>query len=142
MTARKPRTDHERGRDAATRSVVPHILTVEEIISADDLGSETVDMPEWGGSVRIRGLSMDDIYKARKAAAGIADAEERRAMVNLLFVVAGVVEPMMTPDMVTVLRGKSSDAVLRLIERISALNGATAEVRAKAEADFPAERAG
>lgn len=33
------------------------VLTREAILSADDLPAETVDVPEWGGKVRIRTMT-------------------------------------------------------------------------------------
>lgn len=32
-------------------------LSAEAILDADDLGAEDVPVPEWGGTVRVRGLS-------------------------------------------------------------------------------------
>lgn len=36
------------------------LLTAEEILAADDSQAEIVAVPEWGGSVRLRGLSADE----------------------------------------------------------------------------------
>ena len=33
------------------------LLTREQILGADDLPTETVEVPEWGGAVRVRGLT-------------------------------------------------------------------------------------
>lgn len=35
-------------------------LSAEEILDAKDLGIEDVDVPEWGGTVRVRGMSGAD----------------------------------------------------------------------------------
>lgn len=32
-------------------------LSADDILNADDLGTEDVDVPEWGGKVRVRGLT-------------------------------------------------------------------------------------
>lgn len=37
-----------------------HELTADEILSADDLAIERVEVPEWGGHVYVRGLSGTD----------------------------------------------------------------------------------
>ena len=33
------------------------LLSRDEILAAQDLAAETVDVPEWGGAVKVRGLS-------------------------------------------------------------------------------------
>lgn len=38
----------------------PQLLTRDSILSADDFSYEIVEVPEWGGSVRIRGLSGEE----------------------------------------------------------------------------------
>lgn len=42
------------------------LLSREQILGADDVGTEDVEVPEWGGSVRVRGLSgaERDAYEA------------------------------------------------------------------------------
>ena len=40
----------------ATAVPVFHLLTRDDILSAKDLKHEDVDVPEWGGTVRVRGL--------------------------------------------------------------------------------------
>ena len=42
----------------------PHILTVDEILAADDLKEEVVPCPEWGGAVKVKGLTKAQIQKA------------------------------------------------------------------------------
>src|SRR5581483_3027480 len=109
-----------------------------------DLGSELLPMPEWGPNVavRIRGLSMQDIWDARRETAGITDLDERAHAMNLEFVARGLVEPKITRAQLAELRTKSSDAVLRLIQRIGALNGSTKEAADELVGEFPAEQPG
>ncbi len=33
------------------------LLSVEDILAVDDRGASTVDVPEWGGKVKVRGIS-------------------------------------------------------------------------------------
>ena len=46
------------------------ILTVEDILSAPDLPEKEVHVPEWGGSVRIRGFSKATQQELRRQATG------------------------------------------------------------------------
>lgn len=34
-----------------------HLLSADDIVGADDLKYEVIDVPEWGGKVRVRGLT-------------------------------------------------------------------------------------
>jgi hypothetical protein len=122
------------------------ILTSDEldaILIADDLGTEVVAMPEWGTgiAVRIRGLSMEDIYRARAAIAeaGVEGAERDRIR-DREWLLAAILEPKLTAAQAEKLIGKSADAVLRLINRINALNGASQEVAERLAGEFPAKR--
>lgn len=121
-----------------------HVLSLEEfdeVLERDDLGSAIVPMPEWGPNVavRIRGLSMDDLWETRKKTSSISDQEERIQTSQLEWILRGVVEPKLTADRVQRLRAKSSDAVQRLINRIYELNGGTTGVGDAMAADFPAD---
>lgn len=39
------------------------LLTLEDIIAADDVQTEYVEVPEWGGTVRVRGLTGEERNK-------------------------------------------------------------------------------
>lgn len=68
-------------------------LSAEAILGADDLEAEDVAVPEWGGTVRVRGLSGTerdklearysgdkprDNFRAALAAAALVDADDKR----------------------------------------------------------------
>lgn len=36
------------------------VITREQILSLDDLGSELVEVPQWGGVVRVRGMTLGE----------------------------------------------------------------------------------
>lgn len=112
-------------------------LTADQILGADDLRSEDVSVPEWGGIVRVQGMSgtardefeaslmkdsMDgvaskdkalDNYRARLAALTMVDAEGKR-----LF---------RSPAEVKRLGQKSADALNRVVEVASRLSGLTSD---------------
>lgn len=123
----------------------PHILTEAEldaILAADDTGRKTVVMPWWGKNVavRIRGLSMDDIYRVRV----VVDEEgakgaDRQKVRDREWLVAAVLEPKLTRARAERLLETSADPTLRLINEITALNGMTAEVAERLEGEFPAQ---
>lgn len=122
-----------------------HILSADEfdaILDRDDLGEKLVAMPEWGANVavRIRGLSMDDIWHAREATKDVPAGSERTRAIDLEFLLAAITEPRLSRSQLERLSGKSADAVLRLIREISGLNASSAEAGEKLAGEFPAER--
>ncbi|MEU0245170.1 hypothetical protein ABZ192_12695 [Streptomyces sp. NPDC006235] len=107
-------------------------LSADEILNADDLLREPVDVPEWGGTVLVQGMSgterdkfeaamlnkqmngVDkdkamDMYRARLAAACIVDESGKR-----LFQGDAVVKR---------LGQKSAQALTRVVEVASRLSG-------------------
>ena len=109
-------------------------LTADQILGADDLPGEDVSVPEWGGTVRVRGMSgadrdrfeasmMDDKmsgvskdralanYRARLASACIVDADGKRIF--------------RSDAEVKRLGEKSALALTRVVEVASRLSGLT-----------------
>lgn len=110
-------------------------LTADEILGADDLLRESVDVPEWGGTVLVQGMTgtdrdrfeaqmmnskLDGVdkdkalerYRARLAAACLVDENGKR-----LFQGDAVVRR---------LGEKSAQALTRVVEVASRLSGLTA----------------
>lgn len=54
-------------------------LSAEAILSAADLDTEDVDVPEWGGTVRVRGLSGAERDKLEARYAGSKSPDNFRA---------------------------------------------------------------
>lgn len=102
-------------------------LTVDQILAASDLPCEVVDVPEWGGKLKVQGLSRaayDAIAKTAEVAvpptgpgqvAGVKRDDEKFS--DLLFV-ACVVEPKFTEEHIPALRGKSLSALNRVYQAI------------------------
>lgn len=51
------------------------LLTAEQILAAEDLRYETVKVPEWGGDVRIRSLTGDELEEHDKALWAVKQTE-------------------------------------------------------------------
>lgn len=110
-------------------------LSVEQIAAADDLGRETIEVPEWGGSVVVRGLGYGEWVDVRDASI-VGGQQDERLLARLLFA-AALVEPAVTPEQAEILVNKSAAAVNRLMEAVTRLSGNSAEAFAEAEAGFP-----
>ena len=102
-------------------------LTVDQILSASDLPHEVVEVPEWGGSVKVQGLSRaayDAIAKAAEVtvpATGpgqVAGTKRDDDKFSDLLFLACVVEPQFTEEHIPALRGKSLGALNRVYQAI------------------------
>ncbi len=104
-------------------------LTREQILAAEDLKSEEVPMPEWGGSVLVRMMTggQRDIFGKGLMVDGKADPTHYRAKLLSMCVVGDDGKPMFSVDEIN---SKSNPAVERLFavaDRINAINAAAVE---------------
>jgi hypothetical protein len=111
------------------------ILSVEDILGANDLQEEIVEVPEWGGNVRVRGFSKQKQLDIRTAAGGTENFDADKF--EMLVFIYGVVEPEFTVEQVGLLKDKSAAAVDRILARIMDIAGLTAEAKDRAKATFP-----
>lgn len=108
-------------------------LSADEILGAVDLPAEDVDVPEWGGTVRVRGLNgaERDKFEAAFAAAG-KDKAKGYEMVRARLAAACIVDEsgkrLFHGDAVTRRLGeKSAVALNRVFEVASRLSGLSEE---------------
>jgi len=101
------------------------VLSASDISSALDRTVEVYDVPEWGGAIKLRPLSLAqrDELTAQSTVNGQTDGQK---IVRLL-VVYGVAEPVMTEAL---LQDKAFAVVDRIAKRIMALNGMGTEQEA------------
>lgn len=98
------------------------IASVDALLGAKDLTEKTVDIPEWGVSVRVRGLS-------RGEAREMTD-EKDATKAEALALATAIVEPTVTLDQATrLVSEKSFQATERLLTSILELSGLTAGFR-------------
>ena len=74
MTDKKVAAQEEAVGAVAEAEKIIHILTRDEILESEDLATETVSVPEWGGSVIVRALTGTerDAYEAEGPGAMVA----------------------------------------------------------------------
>ena len=90
------------------------ILTKAQILEARDLEDETVEVPEWGGSVKIRSMSGADRDKFEASLTGTAgkrDLTNIRARLVALTLVDETGELMFEMSEVSALGAKSAAAL-------------------------------
>jgi hypothetical protein len=112
---------------ARTASKAPRILTAEDIWGAKDIEERTVEIPQWGGAVRIRTLTKKQADEMQ-AKATSTDRYTKQPVVDndmlvaLLFV-ESMIEPSITLDDYERLRERSAVAVALLQREILAASG-------------------
>jgi hypothetical protein len=117
----------------------PKILSVEDILTAPDIQERVVEVPEWGGAVKIKSFTKARQIQLRAQAIdpkGEVDSER----MELLMFVEGVVEPKFGAEHIDLLKGKSASAMDRVLSAILDLGGLTPERQAEMERDFRQER--
>lgn len=106
------------------------ILTVDDVWESDDIEEKVIAVPEWGGSVRIRSLTLQQVALVVKR------SSHRNPQTNLLerdddmtaihTVIEGVIEPKFTIQDVPRLKQRSATSITKIVQAISAL-GQTSE---------------
>ena len=107
------------------------LLTRDDILNADDLKSEYVEVPEWGGTLRVRGLTgseRDRFFGSFVDGDGNKDLgalNNATARVLALSIVDEDGKPLFTKADVVALGNKSGEAtgkVWTVVQRISGLS--------------------
>lgn len=104
------------------------MLTKEQIFAADDLKYADVDVPEWGGKVRVRimtGRQRQQFQAAYLGKKGMDETFMERLI--LATTIDGDGEPMFTEKDLEALGKKSSLALNKVFEAAARLNGMTQE---------------
>jgi hypothetical protein len=94
-------------------------LSKEQIMGAQDVGQEEVDVPEWGGSVTIRALTAKNRASWLESIEGEKDFSTDCKLVAFCMVDEND-EPLLTPEELAL---KSGDVVSRLAKVAGKLNG-------------------
>ena len=122
------------------------LLTKSAILAADDLKTEDVDVPEWGGTVRVRAFSGRE-RDAFEASLVRGDGKDRkvdltnmRARLVALTVVDESGQKVFTQDDVDLLGAKSDaalDRVFSVAQKLNGLSGADVEELTKNSSGAP-----
>ena len=106
------------------------ILTKDQILEADDLRTETVDVPEWGGSVLVRTMSGTDRDAFEASMITLSpDGTRKPNMTNMraklvaLTVVDDAANRLFDASDVDRLALKSASALERVFEAAQRING-------------------
>lgn len=113
----------------------PRILTIDEVLNADDLAETVVDVPEWGGQVKVKALGWADVVTCREEATVAGEVVPERLQLRMLF--HGMVDPKLREDQVELLRHKHRRALERVLSTIEEISGLSEPSAEAAAARFP-----
>ncbi|GIV86631.1 MAG: hypothetical protein KatS3mg054_0660 [Chloroflexus sp.] len=109
------------------------LLNREQILAANDINHEVVEVPEWGGAVRVRGLTA---LERDRLMATFFDLEgggrikaEKTAEYRVALAALGIVDEdgkrMFGDDDIAALGAKSPQAIERIADAVARLSGLT-----------------
>ncbi len=115
------------------------ILTADQILDApSDLAEETVEIAEWGGSVKIRSLTAAEHAKVRQASIRLKGDETALlfAEIEKRQVQYALVEPKLSEHQVNQLFHRTGPSWRRLVDAIDRISNTDARKLAEAAESF------
>ncbi len=97
------------------------ILTAEALLGAPDLPEKTIDVPEWGGAVKLKALNAGQWRDVRERAKR-PDGELDQDHYNAHFLIEAMVEPRIGADQFGQLMAKNPLVIMRLSAEALALS--------------------
>lgn len=112
------------------------ILSVEAILASDDRTVTEVEVPEWGGSVKVQAFSKRQSSDIRKSASNPSGEIDSDALEKQLFL-QGVIEPQFSEEQYNLLLEKSAVALDRVVKAVLNVSGMGEGAVKESEANFP-----
>lgn len=100
---------------------------VDNILATVDVREKELDVPEWGCSLLVRGLTKRQQLEVRTKSQ-LANGETDQSQVELHLFMAGVVEPQFKPEHFHRLLDKAAGAIDRVNKEITDLSGMSESV--------------
>lgn len=118
------------------------ILTVDDILAAPDVQENLVEVPEWGGVVKIRSFTKGETQRIRREATLKYNTQTQkkgeidRERLEMLMLIHGVVEPQFGPEHIEQLRKKAAKPIETILNALLELSGMKEASVDEAEAAF------
>lgn len=110
-------------------------LSIDAVLAAKNLPEKEVDVPEWGGKVKVKALSKQQQIAIRKESVSKGMRLDETKMEGLLLV-EGIVEPKFERHHISTLFEGPSGPVDRVLTEIMKLSGMSDEDVTEAEEDL------
>ena len=104
-------------------------LSASEILAAQDIETVDVDVPEWGGTVRLRAMSGEEAAKFVDSLGGKTSTSAVKVV--MLCAINEKGDPLFSEEQLELLKKKSLRAILRLQKEVLRINGMSEEAAAE-----------
>ena len=118
------------------------ILSIDEILAAPDLGEKTVEVPEWGGAVKVKGMTKREQQQLRKQAMDPLTGQIDPDKMEILMLAHCLAEPKITTEQAEALSQKSASAFDKVLTAIMDVAGLSEAVQKEALKSFRPGTAG
>lgn len=98
------------------------LLTRDSILKAQDVATKDVQVAAWGGSIRVRSMTVAERNEFARRASG-AEAASTSAWLVSILAVDDAGKALFTPDDVKALEGRSFKALDAVVNAILEVNG-------------------
>lgn len=98
------------------------ILSFADIVGANDVPAKLVSVPEWGGAVRVKGMTKREQQTMRGQATG-ADGKVDATLMETLMLAHCLAEPKVTIEEAGQLLDKSAAVVDKILSEIMDITG-------------------
>ena len=112
------------------------ILSFDEILAAPDLGEATVEVPEWGGAVKVKGMTKHEQQQLRKQALDPLTGQIDPDRMEILMLAHCLAEPKITCEQAEALSQKSAAAFDKVLMAIMTTAGLSEAVQKEALKSF------
>lgn len=133
--------------ETAANGHIKGLLTASDILEADDIRSEYVEVPEWGGTVKIQGLTGEQrnrVGALMRAESKKTSEEEALSYFQMRIAAASMVDEdgkrVFSQNDVAKLAKKSAAAIQRVYDVAAKLSGIGDEEVEKAKAELKGTR--
>lgn len=131
----RPDTPEESGvEDTANGAAALPRLTLEQIAHAKDLSTREMTVPEWGGTILLQELSLQEIEDVRtRAREHAAGGEIDDTFFSIHLVAATMADPDISVEQAGLLGQKSNSVLQRVLMEVLDINGLGEELKQIAE---------
>jgi hypothetical protein len=103
-------------------------LTKEQILSAQDIKTTDVDVPEWGGVIRVRNLSaLERRQLLRKSMEDELDEDQTEIAFFVKCIVDETGQPLFNADEIKAIANKSASAYTKIVSAVLNINALTTD---------------
>ena len=99
------------------------MLTADQIKTAQDVKTEEIEVPEWGGSIKVKAFTLAKRNEVMNGATDVGTGKMDYEKFQVLSFIECCVDPKFAPADFTALKEKSAVVMDRIMKKIMDLSG-------------------